>query len=1094
MTAVRIAAAVLVMTLLPSGRRAVGQGRVSLQEINPNRSTLADPDGASGGRVNGIGSASDGSVFFAASEWGGLYRSTDFGTSWNHVPGYLPMATWDVAVDPADAARVYATSFYDGRVQSLSGIGVSTDGGNTWTRPSTTTPPVGFCREAARRTEPSAFGISIDPTDPTRVFVGTNCGLAISRDRGLTWSFVDPTPGDPAGDVWDVVVHHGGIIDVCGDDAHRRSTTGGATWTGATGSASLYGGGCSIAVSPDEPDVLFVVVGISLFESDNGGATWSPMMNPRSQGRIPFVATNRRAGNRFDLWFGDVLLSRATCTTAVPPATGGAPRCPTATWAGPFTRNVGAHDDAGDIAFDPTATVDACPELFASDGGVYRNIRAGVSPLCHDPVWTQPRVSPHALWLFSLGGADQLQTADADLYMGAQDNGMFATQFARAAPPLWVNTDCCDIFDIAADPYRVAFTQCCRGGQAGIIVATPGILGKRAIVGPPGRVRGFSNIPALDLFGPDDAAAVTTMGLFLTQSITSNPTIWSGPLGGAASPAALCNVKASGTGAAVVFYAQNTESSFNQCQELFPDVRRLWRFVGTPTNGTWWPVSPPRGLGGFGVFDVDPGDPTRLIAAHLVPPLPPAMVMSTTGGATWTSLTALDNLMTGGGAFQYANLRGPTNFTNFYGYGQPTLVAFDPADRGVIVAGAADAGLFMSLDSGTTWQRVTDPFDPAASGVPHLPRPRFAYFYHGVRERPLRAVTLFVGTQGRGVWRVTVERDEIAFGSNRPPDPTAPGVPFATQPDTWVANSSGLSNVTRDANADGDPAWSPDGSRIAFATTRPPDPATPGGPFAPVQSDIWVMNADGTGLVNLTKDPYTDSRPAWSPDGSRIVFVSTRPPDPAAPGGPFAPVQPDIWVMNADGTGLVNLTNDPYQEGDPAWSPDGARIAFASTRPPDPNTPPGLPVAAQPDIWVMNADGTGLVNLTNDLYRDSHPTWSPDGSRIAFASTRPPDPAAPGGPFAPVQPDIWVMNAGGTGLVNLTQDAFSDEDPAWSPDGSRIAFASTRPPDRNAPAGPFGPVQSDIWIMNTDGTGLVNITVDLYQDARPVWAPNIWRR
>jgi photosystem II stability/assembly factor-like uncharacterized protein len=92
--------------------------------------------------------------------------------------------------------------------------------------------------------------------------VGTNCGLAISNDAGNTWHYIDPTPADPADNVWSVAVHHGGIIDTCGDDGHRRSTDGGNTWTSTSGNgAPLPAGMCSITASPDESYVLFAVVG-----------------------------------------------------------------------------------------------------------------------------------------------------------------------------------------------------------------------------------------------------------------------------------------------------------------------------------------------------------------------------------------------------------------------------------------------------------------------------------------------------------------------------------------------------------------------------------------------------------------------------------------------------------------------------------------------------------------------------------------------------------------------------------------------------------------------------------------------------------------
>ena len=250
---------------------AFAQLSVVITDISPNQSNNSDPDGASGGRVNGLGvdRTTPGRVY-AASEWGGLFRSTDNGLTWTHVDGHVPTVTWDVEVDPTNSNRVYATSFYDGRTNSRSGINVSTDGGATWTQPGDGHPAGQLLPGEIRRTEPAAFGIAIDPANANRVFIGTNCGLAISLDAGVTWTFRDPTPADLANDIGDVVVHHGGIIDVCGDDGHLRSTDGGTTWTTAT-TQPLQTGRCSIAASPDESYVLFAVVGPSIFESDDGG-------------------------------------------------------------------------------------------------------------------------------------------------------------------------------------------------------------------------------------------------------------------------------------------------------------------------------------------------------------------------------------------------------------------------------------------------------------------------------------------------------------------------------------------------------------------------------------------------------------------------------------------------------------------------------------------------------------------------------------------------------------------------------------------------------------------------------------------------------
>ena len=145
----------LAMLLAPiAGRPAAAQitGPIAIRDVNPSRSTNTDPDGASGGRVNALGRATNGSAFYAASEWGGLYKSIDSGQTWAHLDGHVPTVTWDVEVSRVNAQRVYATSLYDGRVSSIAGINVSNDGGVTWTHPATATPAAGFCATAVAMT------------------------------------------------------------------------------------------------------------------------------------------------------------------------------------------------------------------------------------------------------------------------------------------------------------------------------------------------------------------------------------------------------------------------------------------------------------------------------------------------------------------------------------------------------------------------------------------------------------------------------------------------------------------------------------------------------------------------------------------------------------------------------------------------------------------------------------------------------------------------------------------------------------------------------------------------------------------------------
>lgn len=862
----------LAATVIVAGVAFVASSAIlaTFEDVNPDQSSLdpADPDGASGGRVNGLASvAGDNQTFYAASEWGGLYKSTDGGLTWGRLDGHLPVATWDVEVDPADTDTVYATSFYDGRVDSLAGIEVSYDAGTTWTHPGTATPPASYNCATDRREEPSAFGIGIRPDASQNVFIGTNCGVAISGDSGSTWSFVDPTPATPASNVWDVVVQPGGptnqgIVDICGDDGNFRSTDGGATWVGG----GLPGGQCSIAASPDESYVLFAVVGTTLRESDDAGATWTVLPNPRSQGRIPFFETNQRSDsggvNRFDLWFGDVSLYRRSCTTPTPPAQGGAVRCPSApngtngvdddgdgaideadeTWLGPFTRSVGAHDDAGAIVFDTQAANDACPEIFSSDGGVFYNTDNGAD--CQNPNWEQPNVTPHALWLFTMDGVD-LPGDDAEgLYFGCQDNGTFGTTTAGAASVPWTNRDCCDSFDMAADANRVLYTDCCYGARSNRLWLRAAGLGAGGEVNTypaDGLLPGFRPPDILDRFGDGQYVILTLNctplatafngidddndgmideadenngcsnvnggdgGMYITNDITANPIVWT-ELGNATEDAptgpgsgSWCAVKASVPASNVpTFFVQS-----GNCDGASQD--QLWAFTGTDPNGTWTRLDTNLASGGIGIFDVDPLDPMSLYASNLTP-TGPQMVFSNDGGATWQNDTALDQLMTGGGFFKYQTQRGPTDFTGFNGYPQPSLVAFDPDDPDLIVAGGRDSGVFLSRDAGASWTLLTDPFTSDTSGIPNIPRPWFAHFDHEPGK-----LSIFIGTQGRGVWRLQVPVDK--------PQIQVPGSVVA--PDTCVG-SSGVATLnvcnTGNLNLEVEPITSSDPN---FAVTIP---------------------------------------------------------------------------------------------------------------------------------------------------------------------------------------------------------------------------------------------------------------------------------
>jgi Tol biopolymer transport system component len=309
----------------------------------------------------------------------------------------------------------------------------------------------------------------------------------------------------------------------------------------------------------------------------------------------------------------------------------------------------------------------------------------------------------------------------------------------------------------------------------------------------------------------------------------------------------------------------------------------------------------------------------------------------------------------------------------------------------------------------------------------------------------------------------------------------------------WTVNpdASGLSPLTKLTAAGAgsfEPAWSPDGGKIAFASRRAFDGSDNAN--ANAIANIWVMNADGSGATPLTKLQLAfgaDSvEPAWSPGGGKIVFRSRR----ALDGTDNVIVPNNIWVINADGTGATPLTNLTAVGADslsPVWSPNGSsKIAFVSKRALDP-TSNAANNNDTGNIWVMNADGSGakpLTNLTAATADSDRPAWSPDGSKIVFDSQRALD--LSDNANTNFTDNIWVVNADGSGATALTQvtAVSSSSDAVWSPGGNKIFFASRNALD-GSNAGIFA---FNIWVMNADGTGatpLTSLTAAGVNTARP---------
>ncbi|MEA2055181.1 MAG: DUF5050 domain-containing protein [Candidatus Thermoplasmatota archaeon] len=234
------------------------------------------------------------------------------------------------------------------------------------------------------------------------------------------------------------------------------------------------------------------------------------------------------------------------------------------------------------------------------------------------------------------------------------------------------------------------------------------------------------------------------------------------------------------------------------------------------------------------------------------------------------------------------------------------------------------------------------------------------------------------------------------------------------------------------------PAWSPDGTEIVFSGRYSKDD----------NFNIWLMNADGSDKRHLTNDTDSDNvnmpGSCWCPGNDRICFSSDR-------------IDNDeIWTMKPDGSDLQRVTNNPANDWEPTWSPDGKWLVFQSDR------------NGNWEIYKIRSDGTDIVQLTNDPANDWEPNWSPDGDKIVFQSNRT-------GNW-----DIWVMDADGSNLSDVTNDPAEDTDPSWSPDGKKIVYSSNY----------GGLEEAEIYTINVNGSRITRVTYNPTYDGAPSWSPD----
>jgi Tol biopolymer transport system component len=303
----------------------------------------------------------------------------------------------------------------------------------------------------------------------------------------------------------------------------------------------------------------------------------------------------------------------------------------------------------------------------------------------------------------------------------------------------------------------------------------------------------------------------------------------------------------------------------------------------------------------------------------------------------------------------------------------------------------------------------------------------------------------------------------------------------------WLANADGsgprpLTRLT-DGSSDDELVWSPDGSRLAFLSFRPMDG---GNGAANTANNLWVMNADGSGatpLTRLTNFNISSYGLVWSPDERKIVFTSNRALD--GSDATTAHFTDNIWLANADGTGVTPLTRlDGTFAGAslPAWSQDGSKIAFTSGGAFDGSNTAGPNF----NLWVMNADGSGATPLTRFLNAaNMQPVFSPDGTKLAFLSSRALDGSDV---FLGASTNLWVAATDGSGATPLTRytagSAMVEGNGIfWSPDGKKIAFTSSGALDGSNAVNTNS--TDNVWLANVDGSGATSLTRLSYPASSP---------
>jgi uncharacterized repeat protein (TIGR01451 family) len=773
----------------------------AVTDVNPNSETSG---ALFGGRVVAFAvNPVDTQLVFAASEFGGLWRSTNHGSSWSHVD-QLPLTDMqDVQIAASDTNLVIATGGYDGSTDNRGGgIWRSLDGGSTWAKApgSDLCAPIRF--NNGRKVAIGAGGAGAIP-----ILVGTDCGIAKSTDSGSTWTLVHP-PGN--NQIWDVKARQVGgnlQVDACGDGGYVRSNDGGTSWPTETDwSAATFphpnvgsppapgnaGDPCRVSTAPQDANTVFMAArspvanpgdGIGetfQLESDDGGVNWTNLnVSIDGNGRDPNAIVSPAfdgAANHFEVYFmTDQMTMHQTCDT------NNTPRCGLGTGTNNACSNTNSgawstYDfsiphcgtDPGDLGIDPTT---GCPIVEGGDGGIF----ATANGCTNSPTFTNANAGLHALWVYQAAttsvpaGSAVNPAPHTSVYYGMQDNGQVCSNDDAST---FHNCGGADVFNTLADRDGAPSNLLTNQNNGFRLSAEDGTTAA-GWTSPP-----QPNLDAVAQFGFHSYAFITdnkpasgpaTYQVYVTTDAGSTWTQMGPNLPGSPNANAIV---ASGTPTAPVFYL-----------ELNVGGPKIYRLSG-PLNATaTLTQTGGAGLTSPSTFAVNPAHPQRLYVVDTSGA--GAALSSTNGGSSWTADATLTNIVTRGGAYPFQTPLG----ANISAFG------FDP-NSNTILAGTQFTGVYASTDNGASWTVLR--------GSEQIPRVQTFAFDN---RNPGRA---YVGSQGRGLWRIQLPNANLSITKTHSPDPVIAGnqltwtltvknngtdaAPNATVTDTLPAHDQYLSN------------------------------------------------------------------------------------------------------------------------------------------------------------------------------------------------------------------------------------------------------------------------------------------------------------